>query len=135
MGFTALNRVATTIGWEVDLDPDPEGPIQLTYEEFADAVRMLQEVGFDTERTAEEAWPDFRGWRVNYETVSYRLADRLTAPPAPWSGHRSHLAAGFVAPRRPPQRRPDSSFDYRRPAVVDDPVRRTGRRSRRSDST
>ena len=81
MGFTALNRVATTIGWEVDLDPDPEGPIQLTYEEFADAVRMLQEVGFDTERTAEEAWPDFRGWRVNYETVSYRLADRLTTPP------------------------------------------------------
>ena len=135
MGFTALNRIATTIGWEVDLDPDPEGPIRLTFEEFADAVAMLQGVGFEMERTPEEAWPDFRGWRVNYETVSYRLADRLTAPPAPWSGHRSHLPPGSVAPRRPPQRKPDSSFDYRRPAVVNDPMRRTGRRGRRTDPT
>ena len=54
------------------------------------------------ERSAEEAWPDFRGWRVNYEAVAYRLADRLTAPPAPWSGPRRHLRSGAVAPNRPP---------------------------------
>ena len=119
MGFTALNRIAKVLGWEVDPDPSPEGPIDLTFEEFADAVDMLEHVGFPMERTAEEAWPDFRGWRVNYETVAYRLADRLTAPPAPWSGTRRHLRSGPVAPNRPPQRSP-SLLD--RPDVVVAPV-------------
>jgi hypothetical protein len=133
MGFTALNRIATTLGWEVDPDPDPEGEIDLTFEEFEDAVRMLQGVGFTLERTAEEAWPDFRGWRVNYETVSYRLADRLTAPPAPWSGGRRHIRSGPVEPRRPPQRRPgSSSISDNRPVVVNPPTPRLIRRSRRS---
>jgi hypothetical protein len=106
MGLTALNRIARTLGWKVDPDPNPEGPIQLTYEEFAAAVGTLAQIGFPMERTAEEAWPDFRGWRVNYESVAYRLCDRATAPPAPWSGPRRHLRAGVVPPRRPPQRAP-----------------------------
>ena len=106
MGFTLLNRIATTLRWEVDLDPNPEGPIDLTFAEFERAVAMLVSVGFATERSAEEAWADFRGWRVNYETVAYRLADRLTVPPAPWSGQRRHMRSGPVEPRRPPQRRP-----------------------------
>ena len=67
---------------------------------------MLTQVGFPIERSAAEAWPDFRGWRINYESVAYRLCDRLTAPPAPWSGTRRHLRSGPVAPRRPPQRAP-----------------------------
>ena len=120
MGFTLLNRIATTLRWEVDEDPNPEGPIELTFEEFERAVAMLVSVGFAIERSAEEAWPDFRGWRVNYETVAYRLADRLTVPPAPWSGRRSHMRSGPVEPRRPPQRRPGGgeSFAYDRPPVV-----------------
>lgn len=121
MGFTLTSRVATTLGWQVDPDPDPEGPIQLTFEEFAQAVTQLEDCGFPVERTAEEAWPDFRGWRVNYESVAYRLADRLTAPPAPWSGARRHLRTGVVEPRRPPQRRPgaeaEAAFIVDRPAV------------------
>ncbi|MGO8872138.1 MAG: hypothetical protein ACLQPH_12195 [Acidimicrobiales bacterium] len=123
MGFTALNRMAKVLGWEVDPDPNPEGPINLTFEEFEEAVTMLEHVGFPMERTAEEAWPDFRGWRVNYETIAYHLADRLTAPPAPWSGTRRHLRFGPVAPRRPPQRAP-GLLDGHRPDIVVEPVRR-----------
>ena len=120
MGFTLLQRIAVTLGWTVDPDPSPEGPIQLSYEEFASAVEMLERVGFRTERTAEDAWPDFRGWRVNYESIAYRLADRLTAPPTPWSGPRRHLHSGPVEPRRPPQRNPksDGVDVYQRPTVV-----------------
>ena len=120
MGFTLLNRIATTLGWEVDPDPNPDGPIDLTFEEFERAVSMLVSVGFVTERRAEEAWADFRGWRVNYESVAYRLADRLTVPPAPWSGQRRHMRSGPVEPRRPPQRRPGGGepFVYERPPVV-----------------
>ena len=129
MGFTLLNRIATTLGWEVDLDPNPEGPIDLTFAEFDRAVTMLVSVGFATERSAEDAWADFRGWRVNYETVAYRLADRLTVPPAPWSGQRRHMRSGVVEPRRPPQRRPGGGkpFVYERPPVVIEPRPRRGR--------
>jgi hypothetical protein len=133
MGFTALNRMATMLGWEVDPDPDPEGPIDLTFEEFADAVAMLEHVGFPLERTAEEAWPDFRGWRVNYETVAYRLADHLTAPPAPWSGTRRHLRSGPVAPNRPPQRSPSPLGDHRPEVVVAPSDRRRGGGGHRPD--
>ncbi len=106
MGFTALDRIAATLGWAVDPDPDPEASVSLTFAEFAEAVALLDQAGFPIERSAEDSWPDFRGWRVNYEFAAYRLADRLTAPPAPWSGPRQHLRTGPVAPRRPPQRRP-----------------------------
>ncbi|MGH9020700.1 MAG: hypothetical protein ACRDV0_06730 [Acidimicrobiales bacterium] len=128
MGFTLFNRIAATLGWPVDLDPNPEGPIDLTYEEFEAAVATLAELGFPMTRSAAEAWPHFRGWRVNYESVAYRIADRVTAPPAPWSGTRRHLRVETVGPRRPPQREPGSQtkLDFQRP-----PVTSTGRRRRR----
>ena len=45
MGFTALNRIAKVLGWEVDPDPNPEGPIDLPFEDFEKAVMMLEQVG------------------------------------------------------------------------------------------
>jgi hypothetical protein len=116
MGFTLFDRVALALGWEVDPDPSPEGPIALPFAEYERAIEKLEEAGFPLERSAEESWPDFRGWRVNYESVAYRLADRLTAPPAPWSGDRRHLRGGPVAPRRPPQRSPGESAAGSKPA-------------------
>jgi hypothetical protein len=128
MGFTAFNRIAKTLGWPVDLDPNPEGPISLTFEEFEEAVEMLAEIGFPMELSAEDAWPNFRGWRVNYETNAYRLADRVMAPPAPWSGPRRHLRSGPVAPRRPPQRSPAAkTFAAHRPEAVTAPRRKRRR--------
>ncbi|HEX3947772.1 MAG TPA: hypothetical protein VHW47_08695 [Acidimicrobiales bacterium] len=126
MGFTSLNRIAKVLRWEIDPDPNPEGPIQLTFEEFAEAVAMLEHAGFPMERTAEEAWPDFRGWRVNYETVAYQLCDRLTAPPAPWSGSRRHLRSGTVSPRRPPQRAPAILAGHRPEVVIPPTTHRRG---------
>jgi hypothetical protein len=106
MGFTALDRIGSMLGWHLDPDPLPETPIDLSFDDFDRAVGMLKEVGFPIERSAEEAWPDFHGWRVNYETAAYRLADKLVAPPAPWSGPRRHIGRQVVEPRRPPHRRP-----------------------------
>lgn len=111
MGFTTLDRIGSMLGWRVDPDPLPDAPIDLSYDEFEQAVTMLEQVGFPLERPAAEAWADFRGWRVNYETVAYRLADLLDIPPAPWSGPRRHLRPDIVEPRRPPHRRPASAAD------------------------
>ena len=134
MGFTLFNRVALSLGHDVDRDPDPDGAISLQFDEFASAVDMLRENGLAMERTAEEAWPHFRGWRVNYETSAYLLADQFTAPLAPWSGTRRYLSAGSVVPKRPPHRSPSSAAAMlvrRRPEVVN-PPRQRATRTRRS---
>jgi hypothetical protein len=107
MGYIALRRVSDGIRWRYDADPLPDAPVQLTRSEFADAVAVLHDVGFTTERDAEGAWPHFRGWRVNYEDLAYRWAARVLAPPAPWSGTRPGLPIQTVPPRRPPHRSPD----------------------------
>ena len=107
MGFTALRRIAQSLHWQFDLDPLPDDPIQLTYEEFAYAVQLVAETGFPIERATEEAWPNFHGWRVNYEALAYRMADRVIAPRAPWSGRRRHLPLELMPPKRPPHRNPE----------------------------
>jgi hypothetical protein len=126
MGFTLFNRLAGSLGYPVDPDPDPDSPIILTYDEFASAVANLATYGYPMERSPEEAWPHFRGWRINYERSAYLLADAFTAPPAPWSGPRRHLPAGIVEPKRPPHRSPAvkavaAKFADARPEVVNPP--------------
>jgi hypothetical protein len=107
MGFTALRRIAQALHWQYDADPSPEADLLLLYEEFAYAAQLVQDTGFPVERTTEEAWPHFRGWRVNYEALAYRMADRVIAPRAPWSGERRHLPLDLMLPNRPPHRSPE----------------------------
>jgi hypothetical protein len=117
MGYTALRRISDALGWSYEPDPLPDDPISLTPAEFERAVRLLQEVGFATEREPDEAWAHFRGWRVNYEDLAYRWAARVVAPPAPWSGPRPGLGPQVITPQRPPHRSPDTPEPgiYRRP--------------------
>lgn len=108
MGFTALRAIAESTGLPVDHDPDPDSEIQLTYDEFLFGVARMDTAGFGMERTPEQAWPHFRGWRVNYEDIAYRLAARLDAVPAQWTGTRrtSDLP---MSPIRPPNRMPTTN--------------------------
>jgi hypothetical protein len=123
MGFTCLRRIATTLAWPFNQDPLPEDDIELTYAEFADAVARMAEVGFPMQRSAEEAWPHFKGWRNNYEEIAYHLADRTLAAPAPWTGARQKLRGTAEAPHRPPHRSPGGrtvAYDQYRPMHDDD---------------
>lgn len=106
MGFTALRRIAKTLGWLFAIDPKPDDPIDLSFDDFAQAVEQLRDVGFPIERETSDAWPHFHGWRVNYESLAYRFADYLMTPHAPWSGARRHLPADLAPPERPPHREP-----------------------------
>lgn len=105
MGFTALRDLAETVGLPVDRDPDPDAPLQLSFAEYLSGIERLRTTTFRMERSPQQAWPDFRGWRVNYETVAYALAARLDAVPAPWTGPRRSGEAP-LAPVRPPVRSP-----------------------------
>jgi hypothetical protein len=105
-GFTALRDIAQVVGIPFDPDPDPDDPLQLTFEEYAAAVAQVEKAGFPLERSAEESWPHFRGWRVNYENIAYALARNVDAVPALWSGDRDFPSVP-MAPRRPTDRRPE----------------------------
>lgn len=109
MGFTTLRSIAEAMGIAIDDDPEPDTPIDLTYEEFAEAVEHMRANGFPMERSAEEAWAHFHGWRVNYEDAAYGIADLVAAVPAPWSGPRRHFDSEPMYPVRPAQRQPETS--------------------------
>ena len=103
-GFGCLNRVARAMSIDVPEEADPNAGISLTYKEFLDAIARMKEVGFPTTRDPADAWPDFVGWRVNYETAAYQLAATIDAVPAPWSGPRRYRSTA-ITPRRPPSGR------------------------------
>jgi len=99
-GFTCLTTIARALRIPVPEDADPAQGISLTYEEFEAAVDRLRAVNFPIERSTEEAWLDFLGWRVNYEQAAYALAWVVDAPPALWSGPRRR-GDRPMAPERP----------------------------------
>jgi hypothetical protein len=99
-GFTCLTTIARARGFVIPYEADPNDGIVLTYEEFVDAIHRLATVDFPLERSNEEAWLDFVGWRVNYEAAAYALARAVDAPPALWSGPRRHPLPE-ISPVRP----------------------------------
>jgi len=107
MGSRTLRQLADTIGMSYDEDPRPDAGTQLTRAEFDDGIARLQSVDFPMARTPDEAWPHFQGWRVNYESIMYRLAFAIDAVPAAWSGPRRSGEAP-ISPKRVINRTPDS---------------------------
>jgi hypothetical protein len=85
----AVRDIARAEGISVDEDPDPDAPISLTFEEFSAGYDDIAASGYEMQRSAADAWPHFRGWRINYESVAYALAQSIDAPPGPWSGQRT----------------------------------------------
>jgi hypothetical protein len=104
-GFQCFGRIARAMGVIVPEEADPNVGITLTYEEFLDAVSRMRKVGFPITRDPADAWPDFVGWRVNYEKAAYAIAEAIDAVPALWSGPR-HQPTTPIAPFRPPTGRP-----------------------------
>ena len=110
MGYVALRRISRSLGWKFDDDPLPDGPIELTVDEFIDrGRRSSNDSGFPIERDADSAWPHFRGWRVNYEDLRVpvgepgrRTGRAVVGHPARHRG-RPRRAASARAPlaRRP----------------------------------
>jgi hypothetical protein len=103
-GFLCFRDVARAMRFNIPEEPDPSGGILLTYEEFLEAIERLKRVSFPIERKPEDAWPDFVGWRVNYEQAAYAIARELDAVPALWSGPRRHECPA-IPPIRPPEGR------------------------------
>ncbi len=104
MGFVALRQIGQAMRLHVDEDPDPDDvQLVLTKADFVEAYDMLMALGYPIERTADEAWPHFRGWRANYEPIALAMARKTDAPPALWSGPRRWPSTP-IPPDRPQNR-------------------------------
>ncbi len=106
VGYLTLRHLAAAMNLPVPGDPSPADPTDLTRADFDEAVRWLHEAGWQTERLADDAWPHFHGWRVNYEPAAYALAYHLDLPPALWSGPRRPGRQAASPPLRPADRKP-----------------------------
>jgi hypothetical protein len=92
-GYLSLRRIATLFGIPFDPDPSPDDPISIDRSEFDDAWRLLAEEGVPVRPDRDQAWRDYKGWRVNYDTVLLALAGLTMAPYAAWSSDRSFRPA------------------------------------------
>ena len=90
-GYLALRRLATFFGFPYDPDPRSDDPISITRQEFDQACERLAAAGVPIRSDREQAWRDFVGWRVNYDTVLLELAALTQAPPTPWTSDRSPI--------------------------------------------
>jgi hypothetical protein len=104
-GFQTFTEIARGLGIRAPENPDASLGIRLTYDDFLYGVAHLRKVDFPIERDPAEAWPDFLGWRVNYEQAAYAVARSVDAVPALWSGPRRHPMPP-IPPLRPPAGRP-----------------------------
>jgi hypothetical protein len=100
-GFLCFQDVSRAMGLAVPDRVDPNAGISVTYEQFQDAIARMLEVDFPIERKPEDAWPDFVGWRVNYEPFALAIATEIDAVAAFWSGPR-RPPRDSIAPIRPP---------------------------------
>jgi hypothetical protein len=116
-GFICFQDVARAMGYSVPTDPDPDLGIGLTYEQFLEAINRLEEVDFPIERNPEDAWPDFVGWRVNYEQAAFAIARAVDAVPALWSGPRRQKGLLPIPPIRPPTGRPPNG-SWKKPTTL-----------------
>jgi hypothetical protein len=88
-GYIALRRIADVFTIPYDIDPNKADAISISREEFNEVVARLQAEGIPLKPDLHQAWLDFAGWRVNYDTVLLALARLTMAPYAPWISDRS----------------------------------------------
>jgi len=107
-GLMCFGQIARSMGIDVPEEPDVAAGISLTYGEYLEAITRLHEMNFPIERDPAEAWPQFVGWRVNYERAACAIAATVDVVPALWSGPRRRLTAP-IPPLRPMPGETDSA--------------------------
>ncbi|MDH3756064.1 MAG: hypothetical protein OEU32_19545 [Acidimicrobiia bacterium] len=98
-GFTSLRSIAQFYAIDFDSDPAPHDSISIEPGEFHAVLDELEAAGVPLVTDREQAWRDFKGWRVNYDAALIGLCSLTSPPEGVWSSDRS------VGYRRPPLRR------------------------------
>jgi hypothetical protein len=90
-GYLALRHIADVISLPFDHNPSPTDKISIFREEFDYACDQLRQAGLPLKSDLDQAWRDFVGWRVNYDSVLLQLAEITIAPYAMWSSDRGRM--------------------------------------------
>jgi hypothetical protein len=98
-GYLALRRIADFFELPYDKDPKPTDPISISRAEFDAACGDMANQGVPLKQDLDQAWRDYSGWRVNYDTPLIALAGLTMAPYAPWVSDRS--LRDLRTPRQP----------------------------------
>jgi hypothetical protein len=93
MGINCLRSMARALAIPYDDDPLPTATVRLSRQEFDEGFHRLTSVDFPAERSADDAWRHFQGWRVNYESIVDALTAIIEPPPAPWFVARPALGS------------------------------------------
>ncbi len=92
-GFIALTRIAEHFNVYYPTNPHyPDVDISITRAEFNAALQRLSDGNVPLKTDIEQAWLDFAGWRVNYDSALLGLAALTMAPSAPWTSDRTPLS-------------------------------------------
>src|SRR6266700_802221 len=83
-GYLALRYIASFFRIAYNSEPQATDPISVSRAEFDEALRELEDAGVPLKPDREQAWKDFAGWRVNYDTVLLALSELMMAPVARW---------------------------------------------------
>jgi hypothetical protein len=83
-GSFALRTLADYFRFPYSPDPRPDDPISVTREQFDAACVYMASSGIPLVADLDQAWLDFAGWRVNYDTIIEAAAVLVDAPPSPW---------------------------------------------------
>lgn len=117
-GYLALRYIATFFRIGYNPDPSADDPISITRPEFDAALEEMKQAGVPLKDDWEQAWQDFKGWRVNYDTVLLGLAELTIAPPARWSSDRQLKAASPVVLRWRKGQRPLETHEWIPPSNI-----------------
>jgi hypothetical protein len=98
-GYVALRRIGDYFLIDYNPAPQPDDFISVAQQEFDAVYDQLVANGVPVKLDREQAWKDFRGWRVNYDRVLLALAALTMAPYAQWISDRS-LPRGTMYRRR-----------------------------------
>jgi hypothetical protein len=90
-GYIALRRIGTFFTIEFDPHPLPTDATSIDRERFERAFDVLVASGVPVVEDRDQAWRDFNGWRVNYDSVLRKL-EKLTMAPTPWWDRPMHSA-------------------------------------------
>ena len=90
-GYLAFQGIADFFEIPHNPNPTPDDAISITRFEFNAACAELEGIGVPLKTDRDQAWRDFVGWRVNYDTVMLSIAQLVLAPIAPWTTDRSPL--------------------------------------------
>jgi hypothetical protein len=105
-GYLALRYIAGFFRINYHINPSPDDPISITRAEFDTAVEEMELAKVPLKADREQAWRDFKGWRVNYDAALIGLTELTIAPAARWSSDRqlAHSSPALLRwrSRRPP---------------------------------